>query len=58
MTESPSNDSELVLDDPWFSASERPSAPPPESIDPELGDEWFAKGQPLSSRPPPADPGA
>ena len=54
MTENPSKAPKLVLDDPWFASDERVSEPPPESVDPAL-DDWFAKGQPLSSRPPPAD---
>jgi hypothetical protein len=43
---------ESMLEDPWF--AEAPvSQPAPESVDPELDGEWFAKGRPLSSRPPP-----
>jgi hypothetical protein len=54
MNEDSLKEAELLLEDPWFAADERPSDPPPESVDPTL-DEWFARGRPLSSRPPPSD---
>ena len=45
---------ESLLEDPWF-AEAPASTPEPESVDPELDGEWFARGRPLSSRPPPPD---
>ena len=57
MTEKPIQHGELVLDDPWFADAVPPSEPPsiaPDSVDPEL-ENWFDRGRPLSSRPPPAE---
>lgn len=40
-------DDDLPLEDPWFSYASGAV------LDPELDDEWFSRGRPLSSHPPP-----
>lgn len=44
---------EAELADPWFAEPAPDSTEAPASMDPELDGEWFARGKPLSSRPPP-----
>lgn len=44
---------ERPLDDPWFVPEQADAADAAPESDPELDTEWFARGRPLSSRPPP-----
>jgi hypothetical protein len=39
-------DDDLPLEDPWFSHDAGAA------LDPELDDDWFSRGRPLSSHPP------
>ena len=55
MNPEPVKQNERPLDDPWFVPEAPESAELAPESDPELDTEWFARGQPLSSRPPPPD---
>ncbi|MFO0567661.1 MAG: hypothetical protein U0263_18530 [Polyangiaceae bacterium] len=50
-TQKPKPEAELA--DPWFAEPAPASENAPVMEDPELDAEWFLRGRPLSSRPPP-----
>jgi len=55
MNPAPSMKPEAQLEDLWFVEPAPVSTEQPAATDPELDGEWFARGRPLSSRPPPPD---
>lgn len=55
MIPAPNTQGEASLEEMWFVEAAPASEPPPASEDPELDSDWFARGRPLSSRPPPVD---